>query len=144
MARSRHSDKEKFCNDLNGPKTPKMSEQPLKTLEDFPTSKLNTRVRLPSPAPSSSHVSGTFCHLCLGPLTTNDCKIPNLEPGAIQTGAVTSRLKPERICERILRRGLAKLPATGEAAFLFCIGHDERHNLEIVGGQVGGGITNLG
>jgi hypothetical protein len=47
----RHSDKEKFCNDLNGPKTPNMSERPLKTLLDFPTSKLNTRVRFPSPAP---------------------------------------------------------------------------------------------
>jgi hypothetical protein len=51
-ARNRHSDKEKFCNDLNGPKTRKMSEWPLKTLQDFPTSKLNTRVRFPSPAPS--------------------------------------------------------------------------------------------
>jgi hypothetical protein len=39
---NRHSDKEKFCNDLNGPKTPIMSERPLKTLKDFPTSKLNT------------------------------------------------------------------------------------------------------
>jgi hypothetical protein len=38
-----HSDKEKFCNDLNGPKTLKMSERPLKTLQDFPTSNLNTR-----------------------------------------------------------------------------------------------------
>ena len=27
-----------------------MSERPLKTLKDFPTSKLNTRVRFPSPA----------------------------------------------------------------------------------------------
>src|SRR6266849_3044797 len=53
-ARSRHSDKEKFCNDLNGPKTRKMSEWPLKTLQDFPTSKLNTRVRFPSPAPNFS------------------------------------------------------------------------------------------
>src|SRR5713226_3552109 len=50
-ARNRHSDNEKFCNDLNRPKTPKMSEWPLKTLQDFPTSKLNTRVRFPSPAP---------------------------------------------------------------------------------------------
>jgi len=31
-AGNRHSDKEKFYSDLNGPKTPKMSEQPLKTL----------------------------------------------------------------------------------------------------------------
>jgi hypothetical protein len=31
----RHSDKEKFCNDLNGPKTPKMSERLLKTLQFF-------------------------------------------------------------------------------------------------------------
>jgi hypothetical protein len=50
-AGNRYSDKEKFCNDLNGPKTSKMSERPLKTLRDFPTSKLNTRVRFPSPAP---------------------------------------------------------------------------------------------
>jgi hypothetical protein len=50
-ARNRHSDKEKFCIGLNGPKTPKMSERPLKTPQDFPTSKLNTRVRFPSPAP---------------------------------------------------------------------------------------------
>jgi hypothetical protein len=49
---NRHSDKEKFCNDLNGPKAPKMSERPLKTLQDFPTSKLNTTLRclLPSAA----------------------------------------------------------------------------------------------
>jgi hypothetical protein len=45
MAGNRHSDNEKFCNDLNGPKTPKMSERPLKTLQDFSTSKLMTRVR---------------------------------------------------------------------------------------------------
>jgi len=57
----RHSDKEKFCNDLNGPETPKMSERPLKTLQDFPTSKLNTRVRFPSPAPSNfSDLAGTL------------------------------------------------------------------------------------
>jgi hypothetical protein len=31
----RHSDKEKFCNDLNGPKTPRMSERLLKTLQFF-------------------------------------------------------------------------------------------------------------
>jgi len=37
---NRRSDKEKFCNDLNEVKTPKMSERPLKTLKDFPTSKL--------------------------------------------------------------------------------------------------------
>jgi hypothetical protein len=36
------SDRRKFCNDLNGPKTPKMSERLLKTPQDFPTSKLNT------------------------------------------------------------------------------------------------------
>ena len=42
MTGNRHSDKEKFCNDLNGPKTPKMSERPLKTLQYFETSKLNT------------------------------------------------------------------------------------------------------
>jgi hypothetical protein len=48
---NRHSGKQKFRNDLNGPKTPKMSERLLKTLQDFPTSKLNTRVRFPSPAP---------------------------------------------------------------------------------------------
>jgi len=30
---------------------PKMSERQLKALQDFPTSKLNTRVRFPSPAP---------------------------------------------------------------------------------------------
>jgi hypothetical protein len=53
-ARNRHSDNEKFCNDLNRPKTPKMSEWPLKTLQDFPTSKLNTRVRFPPPAPRFS------------------------------------------------------------------------------------------
>jgi len=39
------------AGDLNEPKTPKMSERPLKTLQDFPTSKLNTRVRFPSTAP---------------------------------------------------------------------------------------------
>jgi len=50
----RHSDKEKFCNDLNELKTLKMSERPLKTLQDFLTSKLNTRVRFPSPAPAFS------------------------------------------------------------------------------------------
>ena len=33
---NRYSDKEKFCNDLNGPKTPKMSERPLKTPTRFP------------------------------------------------------------------------------------------------------------
>jgi hypothetical protein len=38
----RRSDNGKFCNDLNGPKTPKMSERPLKTLQYFETSKLNT------------------------------------------------------------------------------------------------------
>jgi hypothetical protein len=48
----RHSDKEKFRRDLNAPKTPKMSEQHLKTLQFFETSKLNTRVRFPSPAPA--------------------------------------------------------------------------------------------
>lgn len=42
-AGNRHSDREKFCNDLNGPKATKMSEWHLKTLQDFPTSKLNTR-----------------------------------------------------------------------------------------------------
>jgi hypothetical protein len=40
-ARNGYSDNGKFCNDLNGPKTPKMSERPLKTLKDFTTSKLN-------------------------------------------------------------------------------------------------------
>jgi len=50
----RHSDKEKFCNDLNELKTLKVSERPLKTLQDFLTSKLNTRVRFPSPAPAFS------------------------------------------------------------------------------------------
>jgi hypothetical protein len=49
-ARNRHSDNEKFSNDLNEQKTPKMSERPLKTRQDFPPSKLNTRVRFPSPA----------------------------------------------------------------------------------------------
>jgi hypothetical protein len=53
-ARNRDSDNEKFCNDLNEPKPLKMSERPLKTLKDFPTSKLNTRVRFPSPAPRFS------------------------------------------------------------------------------------------
>jgi hypothetical protein len=38
----RRSDKEKFCNDLSGPKTPKMLERPLKALQYFETSKLNT------------------------------------------------------------------------------------------------------
>jgi hypothetical protein len=61
MGCNRHSDNEKFCNDLNGPKTPKMSERPLKTLQYFETSKLNTRVRFPSPAPSSfSDLAGTL------------------------------------------------------------------------------------
>ncbi len=41
-AHKRHSDNEKFCNDLNGPKTPRMSERLLKTLQYFETSKLNT------------------------------------------------------------------------------------------------------
>ena len=40
-----NSDNKKFCNDLNGPKTPKMSERPLKTLQYFETSNL---VVLPS------------------------------------------------------------------------------------------------
>jgi hypothetical protein len=31
------------AGDLNEPKTPKMSERPLKTLQDFPTSKLNSK-----------------------------------------------------------------------------------------------------
>jgi hypothetical protein len=53
-ARNRHSDNEKFCNDLNEPKPPKMSERPLETRQDFPTSKLNTVVRFPSPAPRFS------------------------------------------------------------------------------------------
>jgi hypothetical protein len=52
-ARHRHSDNEKFRRDLNRPKICEMSEQPLKTLQDFPTSKLNTRVPFPSPAPSN-------------------------------------------------------------------------------------------
>ena len=39
-ARNRHSDSDKFCNDLNGPKTPKMSERSL--LQFIETSKLNT------------------------------------------------------------------------------------------------------
>ena len=51
--RNRHSDNEKFCNDLNGLKTPKMSEQPLKTLQYFETSKLNT------PRPLSQMVEAT-------------------------------------------------------------------------------------
>jgi hypothetical protein len=46
-AGNRHSDKVKFYNDLNGPKTPKMSDWPLKTPKDFPSSKLNTRVSIP-------------------------------------------------------------------------------------------------
>jgi hypothetical protein len=50
--RNRHSDNEKFCNDLNEPKPPKMSERPLETRQDFPTSKLNTAVRFRSPAPN--------------------------------------------------------------------------------------------
>jgi hypothetical protein len=52
VARNRHSDNDKFCNDLNGPKTAKMSERPLKTPQGFPTSKLNTTLRclLPSAA----------------------------------------------------------------------------------------------
>jgi hypothetical protein len=53
-ARNRHSDNRKFSNDLNGPKAPKMSERPLKTLRDSATSKLNTRVRFPSPAPANN------------------------------------------------------------------------------------------
>jgi hypothetical protein len=39
----RHSDNKKFCNDLKWSKLPKMSERPLKTLQFFETSKLNTR-----------------------------------------------------------------------------------------------------
>ena len=49
-----HSDNEEFCNDLKGSKSCKMSEWPLKVFQDFPTSKLNTRVRFPSPAPRFS------------------------------------------------------------------------------------------
>jgi hypothetical protein len=41
-AGSRHSDNEKFCNDLNDLKTPKMSERPLKKLQDFPTAPRTT------------------------------------------------------------------------------------------------------
>jgi len=51
--RNRHSDKEKFRNDLNGPKSCEMSERLLKHCENPETSKLNTRVRFPSPAPFS-------------------------------------------------------------------------------------------
>jgi hypothetical protein len=42
-AHDRHSDNEEFLSDLNGRKTPKMLEQPLKTLLHFETSNLNTR-----------------------------------------------------------------------------------------------------
>ena len=37
-----HSDNEKFCNDLKGSKSCKMSEWPLKVFQDFLTSNLNT------------------------------------------------------------------------------------------------------
>src|ERR1700675_4680589 len=70
-ARNGYSDNGKFCNDLNGPKTPKMSERPLKTLQDFTTSKLNTRVRIPSPA-HSSDLAGT---LDLVPTTNNRSRL---------------------------------------------------------------------
>src|SRR5512144_139444 len=46
-----HSDKEKFCNSLNCPQGCKMSEWPLSEQKNSATSKLNTRVRFPSPAP---------------------------------------------------------------------------------------------
>jgi hypothetical protein len=50
---SRHSDKEKFPSGLNHPEGCKMSERPLHGLRNFATSKLNTRVRFPSPAPKA-------------------------------------------------------------------------------------------
>jgi hypothetical protein len=37
-----HSDNEKFCNDLKGSKSCRMSEWPLKMFQGFPTSKLHT------------------------------------------------------------------------------------------------------
>jgi len=57
-AGNRHSDKEKFCNDLNEPKTPKMSERPLKKLKDFPNSKLNTSGRYLKRLPSADAGAG--------------------------------------------------------------------------------------
>ncbi len=47
----RHSDNGKFRSDLNHPEGCKMSERLLCELSNFSTSKLNTRVRFPSPAP---------------------------------------------------------------------------------------------
>jgi hypothetical protein len=46
-----HSDKEQFCRSLNHPEGCKKSELSLHALRNFSTSKLNTRVRFPSPAP---------------------------------------------------------------------------------------------
>jgi hypothetical protein len=51
---SRHSDKEKFPSGLNHPQGRKMPEWLLNALRKFTTSKLNTRVRFPSPAPMFS------------------------------------------------------------------------------------------
>jgi hypothetical protein len=50
----RRSDNEKFCSNFNCSKSCKMSEPELKTLQNSKTSKLNTRVRFPSPAPMGS------------------------------------------------------------------------------------------
>jgi hypothetical protein len=50
---NRHSDKEKFRSDLNRPKGFEMSERLLKTLRNFPTSKLNT----PRPLPQTATIS---------------------------------------------------------------------------------------
>lgn len=38
----RHSDKERFCSDLKGPKISQMSEQPIKRPRISETSKMNT------------------------------------------------------------------------------------------------------
>jgi hypothetical protein len=53
----RHSDNEKFRNGLNEPQGCKMLEWPLSMLRNSTTSKLNTRVRFPSPAPMFSNTS---------------------------------------------------------------------------------------
>jgi hypothetical protein len=98
-ARNRHSDNEKFCNDLNGPKTPKMSERPLKTLQDFPTSKLNTRVRFPSPAPSP-----------FNDLATGSDFIP--------TNGLLYTTRSDAPSDRLFRASLGRLPTGGFAVKL--------------------------
>jgi hypothetical protein len=79
-ARNRHSDNEKFCNDPNETKPPKMLERPLKNLQDFQASRLNTRVRFPSPR------SNVF-----SPLSFRQTRLPTAEKATISTAGASFR-----------------------------------------------------